>query len=200
MLYTIKRLLEKKKGRFDLDADFNLIEQMQQGEEEAFNCFIKKYYADILRYCIYHCNDKEDAKDLTQDTFLKFFSGFSNYVHRGKAKNYLYTIARNNCKNYYRKKRIVLIDYEESNFLVNNSEHDLIEGMMVRECLDNLSEEFREVVILYYYQGLKQKEIATILGIKLPLVKYRLRKAKQYIKNSFESEVKNECRKNDNER
>lgn len=98
------------------------------------------------------------------------------------------------------KKRIVLIDYEESNFLVNNSEHDLIEGMMVRECLDNLSEEFREVVILYYYQGLKQKEIATILGIKLPLVKYRLRKAKQYIKNSFESEVKNECRKNDNER
>ena len=88
-----------------MDTDFKLIKQMRQGDEAAFDLFIHKYYSDILRYCTYHCHDSEEAKDLTQDTFLRFFSGFASYSHRGKAKNYLYTIAGNLCKNYYRQPR-----------------------------------------------------------------------------------------------
>jgi len=88
-----------------VDTDFKLIKQMRQGDEAAFDLFIHKYYLDILRYCTYHCHDSEEAKDLTQDTFLRFFSGFASYSHRGKAKNYLYTIAGNLCKNYYRQPR-----------------------------------------------------------------------------------------------
>ena len=58
----------------------------------------------------------------------------------------------------------------------------------VRMGLDRLPEELREVIILYYYQGLKQTEIASILEIGLPLVKYRLKKAREQLEKMLRTE------------
>ena len=171
-----------------MDTDFKLIKQMRQGDEAAFDLFIHKYYSDILRYCTYHCHDSEEAKDLTQDTFLRFFSGFASYSHRGKAKNYLYTIAGNLCKNYYRQPRGQPLDSFGEELLSESPEDALSTQITVRTCLDRLSEEFREVIILYYYQDLKQNEIADVLGISLPLVKYRLKKAKEQLQQMLRTE------------
>ncbi len=165
-----------------MDKDHILIRKMRQGDEEAFNLFVHKYYEDILRYCIYHSNNHEDAKDLTQDTFLRFFREFSGYSHVGKVKNYLYTIARNLCNNHYKKKQVLPLEYLENELSSEGEDNSIVAQITVRACLDQLSDEFREVLILYYYQNLKQSEIAEILGIGLPLVKYRLKKAKEQMK------------------
>lgn len=53
--------------------------------------------------------------------------------------------------------------------------------MDVHQALEQLSPELREVTILYFFQELKQKEIARILGVGLPLVKYRVRRAKELL-------------------
>lgn len=161
-----------------MDRDEQLIKRMQKGDDEAFDLFVHKYYESILRYCAYHVSGSEDAKDLTQDTFLRFFSGFSNYAHTGKAKNYLYTIAGNLCKNYYRKNSGLISEVLDEEKHQDSIHEDIDSVMNVRMCLNILQEEYREVLILFYYQGLKQMEIATILGIGLPLVKYRLKREK----------------------
>lgn len=75
-----------------MDADFLLIKRMKQGDEDAFDVFIRRYYGDILRYCAYRCADTGCAEDLTQETFVRFFEKLSDYRHMGKAKNYLYKI------------------------------------------------------------------------------------------------------------
>ena len=49
--------------------DFILILQMKQGNDQAFDKFVRKYYADILSYCRYHCLNQTEAEDLTQETF-----------------------------------------------------------------------------------------------------------------------------------
>ena len=171
-----------------MDADNTLIKRMKQGDEAAFDAFVHKYYSDILRYCTYHCSDREEAKDLTQETFLKFFSCFDEYVHRNKAKNFLYTIARNLCKNYNKKaKRESMEEFNEES-ISEGLEYELNVKMTIRTCLDQLPEELREVIILYYYQDLKQTEIADVLKIGLPLVKYRLKKAKEQMKKILEQE------------
>ena len=51
----------------------------------------------------------------------------------------------------------------------------------MEEALRRLPGEFREILILYYFQERKQREIADILGIGLPLVKYRLKQAKEQL-------------------
>lgn len=171
-----------------MNTDSKVIKQMRQGDDAAFDLFIHKYYSEILKYCTYHCSDREEAKDLTQETFLRFFSGFSSYAHRGKAKNYLYTIAGNLCKNYYRHSKSQLLDSIAEEFPSENQEDALSTQVTVRMCLDQLSEGFREVIILYYYQGLRQTEIADVLGIGLPLVKYRLKKAKEQLEKLLDLE------------
>ena len=57
-----------------MDADFLLIKRMKQGDEAAFEVFVRKYYEEILNYCSYHCFDRTYAEDLTQETFVRFFA------------------------------------------------------------------------------------------------------------------------------
>ena len=164
--------------------DFLLIRRMKQGDDDAFDKFVRKYYAEILQYCRYHCYDVEQAEDLTQETFLKFIGSLQSYHHMGKAKNYLYTIAGNLCKNNAKKKKDLPADPEvwdrEMGF---SDEMERVETKIcIEQALNELSPELREIMILFYFQDCKLTEIANILQISLPLVKYRLRKAKEEIK------------------
>lgn len=48
-----------------MDADFLLIRKMKQGDEAAFDVFVRKYYGEIFTYCSYHCPDRTYAEDIT---------------------------------------------------------------------------------------------------------------------------------------
>lgn len=69
-----------------MDSDFFLIRKMRQGNGDAFDAFIRKYYGDILRYCACRCFDEEDAQDLTQETFVRFSPGFLIIIIREKQR------------------------------------------------------------------------------------------------------------------
>lgn len=58
----------------------------------------------------------------------------------------------------------------------------------IERALEQLPEEIKEIVILFFFQGLKQKEIADLLNIKLSLVKYRVSKAKELLAKQLEME------------
>ena len=58
----------------------------------------------------------------------------------------------------------------------------------IERALEQLPEEIKEILILFFFQGLKQKEIADLLNIKLSLVKYRVSKAKELLAKQLEVE------------
>lgn len=156
-------------------TDFLLIQKMKQGNEQAFDTFVRKYYNEILKYCSYHCYDTEYAEDLTQETFVNFFAKLSDYHFQGKTKNYLYTIAGNLCKNYYKKNKAVFLGDEElSNCEASDDIEQVIDKVFIDRVADSLPQELKEVVILYYLEGFKIIEIAERLEIGESLVKYRL--------------------------
>ena len=175
-----------------MDADFLLIRRMKRGEEDAFDAFVRSYYPAILKYCYYH-GPRSCGEDLTQETFIRFFQSLSGYRHLGKAKNYLYTIAANLCKDAYKKKTEIPTELpaEEERTLNARAELNseraedpadrLSEKLLIEAALDKLSEELREVIVLHYFQDMKLKEVATVLKISLPLVKYRLSRAKKLL-------------------
>ena len=169
-----------------MDIDFWLIQKMKHGDENAFNVFVHKYYKKILDYCVYHCMDKSYAEDLTQETFVRFFAKLSDYRYRGKTINYLYTIAGNLCKDYFKKAKDSMIDEQvmENQSSLGPSEPDeIIDKLAIQVALAELQEELREIIVLYYFQGLKLSEIADALDIGLPLVKYRMKQAKLKLEN-----------------
>ena len=163
-----------------MDTEFLMIRKMKQGDEAAFDAFVRKYYSDILKYCTFHSSDQREAEDLTQETFVHFFAKLSDYRHQGKAKNYLYTIAANLCRNQWKKPAPLPTKEEQlaTALTLPDQEESTTTHLLLEWALGQLAPEQREVVILHYYQGLKLREIAEVLEIGLPLVKYRLRQAK----------------------
>lgn len=162
-----------------MDADFLLIHRMKSGDDSAIEDFVRKYYPVILRYCHLHIRDTGLAEDATQEVFARFFRTLSQYQHYGKALNYLYVIAANICRDDYRKRVCISLDELSEEPIFETESLDL--KMDVHLALEKLPQELREVTILFFFQEVKQKEIAKILGIGLPLVKYRIKRAKELL-------------------
>ena len=162
-----------------MDLDYLLVQRMRLGDEKALEAFVTKYYPAILKYCHLHIDDYGYAEDMAQETFARFFRTLKQYRHYGKAANYLYVIAANACRDYYRQNRELPLETlpEEPDERAGSTEMQI----EVRMALDSLPEEIREVAILYFVQERKQKDIAAVLGIGLPLVKYRISRARELL-------------------
>ena len=137
------------------------------------------YYGGNLLHEVMSIKDSGFAEDLTQETFARFFHTLHQYQHYGKAANYLYVIAGNLCRDYYRKPEELLMEELPEHPVCLMESLDM--RMDVHMALEKLPQELREVTILYFFQEVRQKEIARILGIGLPLVKYRIKRAKELL-------------------
>ncbi|MGN9059238.1 RNA polymerase sigma factor [Mediterraneibacter faecis] len=167
-----------------MTSDFFLVQKIRNGDELAGNQFVEKYYSLIYQYCFLHIRNKECAEDMTQETFVRFYEAILKDANIRKIKNYLYSIAGNILKNYYKKKKEILLDQLPETEKDNLTELEI--RLDIERALDQLPEEIKEITILFFFQGLKQKEIAALLHIKLSLVKYRISKAKELLSKQLE--------------
>ena len=165
-------------------SDFLLIQKIRNGDNRAGNEFVKKYYPLIYQYCFLHIHDRDCAEDMTKETFVRFFEAVMNRTDIAKVKSYLYRVAGNTVKNYYRKKKELLL--EKLPDTVENNAADIEVRLDIERAVARLPDEIREITILFFFQGLKQKDISDLLGIKLSLVKYRVSKAKELLSEELE--------------
>lgn len=169
-----------------MDEDARLIRAMRGGDDGAIETFVRKYYPDIFRYCLRRLPSGADAEDAAQETFERFFRGFEAYRHRGKAKNYLYVIAGSLCADFYRHGKGEPVTELPESAAAPEAETD--RRMDLQRGVEALPEPLREVIVLHYFQDLKLREIAQVLGIGLPLVKYRIASAKRQLKSLLQED------------
>ena len=185
--------------------DYELIKRIRQGEKQLFGQLVEKYYDDVFRYCYYQTGNEHTAYDCTQETFYHLMRFLDNYRERNHFKSYLIRIASNVCKDYFRKNsRRTVREVSYSQWTDDaepeksrtgdpphtaGSEQETLLRLSIREGLMHLPESQREVIVLFYYQGYKLREIASITGVPLSTVKTRLyagtEKLKQYLKEEM---------------
>ena len=148
---------------------------------------LEEQYDKIYRYCYFKVHNRELAEDITQEAFLRFF-GSENYSESGKSLRYLYTIARNLCIDEYRKPEPELYEEEELELqqVTEGHEEDVINKLVLREALDKLSEEDRELVLLRYVNEVPVGTICNIFGISRFALYRRLNKILDGMKQSLE--------------
>ena len=123
----------------------------------------------------------------TRSVYTFSFPIYIDIKEYGKVKNYLYTIAGNTVKNYYKKKKdIPSEELLKSEDCSKNHVEDLGVRLTIEQAVRKLPEEIRETAVLYFFQELKQREIAELLHIKLSLVKYRIGRAKELLMKELE--------------
>jgi RNA polymerase sigma factor (sigma-70 family) len=126
-----------------------------------------------------------DAEDLAQEAFLRAFKFFGGF-HGGNSRAWLLTIVRNTCYTWLQQNRahepLTPFDEEIHSVQDANPETILLESVdrqMLKQALEELSVEFREVVILRELEGLAYKEIANIVDVPVGTVMSRLARARK---------------------
>ena len=129
----------------------------------------------------------QDAEDLVQDAYVRAFRFFDSF-HGTDSRAWLLTIVRNTCYTWLQQKRSheLTTPFDEELHSLDsdayNPEELLLRSantQMLREALEELPVEFREIVILRELEGLSYKEISTIIDIPLGTVMSRLARARK---------------------
>ncbi|MBQ8210265.1 MAG: RNA polymerase sigma factor [Clostridia bacterium] len=151
-----------------------------------FDALLIENYNSLNRFVNYKISNRQDAQDIVQETCLTASLKFELLKDKTLFKAWLMRIANNKCIDYYRKKsKITNVSLEtlpEIDAVPDNSEslHNA-----VAETIDLLGETEKQILYLYYFQDISQKEIAGILNLPLGTVKSRLHYAKQKFREIY---------------
>lgn len=147
------------------------------------------YYRELYLYVYTICGNKNMTEDVLQETFLKALLALKDSHTNMRA--WLYLTARNFCYNLLkREKRLV---YGEETGRADEEAEDLLEQILKKEqsrrlqsALDKLSKPQREVLMLQYFGGFRQREIAAMLQITPANVRVLAHRAKKELKSILE--------------
>lgn len=163
------------------------VEQIKAKDENAFIYMIDLYKKRILSLCYSYTSDYYEAEDLSQEVFIAVFNNIDKFRGDSSFSTYLYKITTSKCIDYTRKKSI-------KNFLTGlftfskESNTDIDEKSFIRQSIDSLPLDLKTPLVLYYYIGLNQKEIANILNLPLKTIEGRIYRAKNKLRNLIEKE------------
>jgi RNA polymerase sigma-70 factor (ECF subfamily) len=142
-------------------------------------------YNDYIYKFIYGMvQNRAEAEDLLQDTFIKVIKAQKNKEEIQNWKNYLLTVARNTVYDHWRKrKNKISLD---NLFNLRTKEKDIDLQLDIEKGIKKLSPKLKEVIVLREINQLEYSEIAEILGIEKGTVKSRLNRAREELKNFLE--------------
>ena len=180
-------MINSKRG--DL-TDQDLVNRVLNHRDElAFEELYHRYYRRVHQLCESIVHDREVAKDLTQEAFIKMYDRLSTYEGKSALFTWMYPIARNHTYDFLRKQKpIDSIDDHEGEFLEEepaDEELMALERAKLQRALKSISAFDREILIQKYGYQWPIEEIAEYMGLNDGAVKMRLMRAKAKVKTAY---------------
>ena len=195
-------------GKVELDRsdDSKLVKQFQDGDTEAFNPLVLKYQQKIYNLIYLRVHDRETAKDLCQDVFLKAFKALSNFKGECTFYSWIYRIAENCTIDFLRKQkhrmvlsleklsantedRLQMTDMSPSSCQILENEEL---GNIIRKAVNRLSSHQQRIFDLRYREQLSIKEISLHLNCTEGTIKRHLYNARQKLQSMLLPYLRNE--------
>lgn len=154
---------------------------------DTFEELLQAERVSVERFVRFRLNSKADAEDLLQDVYLTACQRFPQLRRRDSFKAWMISIARNKCNDYFRRKAArheIPMDALTEDEL-SDGRHGASAAAAVRETMDLLGDQDKQILYLYFWKELPQSDIAKRLGIPVGTVKSRLHTAKRNFKNSY---------------
>lgn len=154
------------------------------------------YANDVLRISYFYLGNREKAEDVTQDVFVKLLQNRPELAP-GSEKAWLFKVALNRCKDLWRSswlKRVVLGSPSFELYPAKDefSLHDDEEALLT--AVHNLPSEFKEMILLFYYQNMSISEIASAMSLPEGTVSSRLSRARKKLEETLIKENGDEHR------
>jgi RNA polymerase sigma-70 factor (ECF subfamily) len=158
-----------------------LVQRILSGDKAAGEQFVIEHYEAIFRFLRNLTGSKEDAEDLTQQTFLRAWEALPSFRGDSSLSTWLHSIAYREYTHWLRSRR-EFVPLDEIVDMPDEQANQNLEAVLLRWAIYRLDPEHREVFVLYYVQGFSVSEIAKIIGVPAGTVKSRLFFARQKLR------------------
>lgn len=181
-----------------------LVTRASNGDNQALNQLYNDTYRQAYQVAMQMFHDENEAFDILQDSYIKAFNNLSNLKEPSKFKSWFFQIVSNTCRDYLRKRKNNPMFFSDMTYEDDNGENEIEfvdestafspeenvdyseTQRLVAEMIDNLPDEQRLVLLMYYIEGLSIKEIAQSLEVSENTVKSRMNYGKKKLKVQVE--------------
>jgi RNA polymerase sigma-70 factor (ECF subfamily) len=152
--------------------DIQLLKIAQEGNTEAFGAIYERYAEKVFRYLNAHLGNGLDAEDLTEEVFIRVWRSLPDYRERGTPfLSFVFRVARNALIDHYRRERravgqlssdeVVVADHKPGPVEIVSQQ---MEQQELREALEGLREDYRNVLVLRFLSDLDPEDTALAMG------------------------------------
>ncbi len=176
-------------GRTDpADSDLNLIASFRSGNEAAFDRLFMRHQEYVYNVCLGILGNPDDARDCTQETFLRVYRKVGEFRAEAAFSTWLYRVTVNTCVGHLRKRpKSTPASLEDENVreIPDNGPEVWasltreVDEALVREVVAELPPDYRVVIVLRYFQNLSYEEMVGVLGYTMAQVKVKLHRARR---------------------
>lgn len=149
-------------------------------DSSEYNRIIEKYIDVVFRFALSFCQNKSDAEDVTQNTFIKLLKRENAFESDEHIRKWLVSVAANECKSLWRsvwQRRVISFnDLDDEPSYIDSEKGEILTEVM------KLPKKYSAVLHLYYYEAYTCSEIASILRISESNVQTRLMRARNMLK------------------
>ncbi|MBN2087440.1 sigma-70 family RNA polymerase sigma factor [Candidatus Peregrinibacteria bacterium] len=153
------------------------MEKVKSGNIDYMTEIFNRYNNQILNYFFRLSGNLEDSQDLTQSVFLRLLKYRKSFNQSKSFKSWIYGVSRNILNNHY-KLKVIKIEYSEiADKLPETTFFDDENDLKLYQSINKLSDEYKELIILSKFQGLKYKEIAEMYSTTEASIKNKVFRA-----------------------
>ena len=182
-------------------SDKELIAAVLNGDQEKFSELVNRYQGRLVNFLFRMLRDLGDAHDLAQEVFLKVYQALDRYDSQYKFSTWLFRVAQNAAIDRIRKRRLQLVsmdrpgrdgDDEKSWEFPGDERSPYAQfrnqerGGAIKDAIDQLPWEYRELIAMRHFGELSYNEIADIKEMPLGTVKNKLFRGRQMLKESLQ--------------
>ena len=180
-------------------TDERLVELALDGDEEAFGLLVRRYQRRLTAFLSQLVGDLELARELSQEAFVRAWSALSRFDPKYRFSTWLFRIAHNLGIDQLRRRRLKTVSLyrtdaegDEVEVIVPDAKKDPLGHLEnhalaseLRQVIDELRPEYRELVLLRHFAGLSYQEIADFKEMPLGTVKNKLFRAHSVLRNAL---------------
>lgn len=163
------------------DPDFKEIDKVLAGDLHAYPALIDRYKRYVYSIILKVLQNKFEAEEAAQDTFVKAYHALKNFNRESKFSTWLYRIAFNTAISYKRRQNKPHYDIEET--VISHTDENTLEkkdkAKFVHQAMNQLSDTDRRMLTLFYLQEFSLEEISEITSSPANTIKVRIHRARQ---------------------
>ena len=168
------------------------LERARQGDKAAFGQLIEAYQGPVYNLAYRMLGNRGEAEEAAQEAFIRAYTKLHTYDPQRKFSTWMLSIASNYCVDLLRKRRALLLSLDQPlpphpalmSDRADGPEAQTVDSereRMVQTLLEDLSEDYRQAVVLRYWYDLSYEEIADVMDTTVSAIKSRLFRARRQL-------------------